>query len=42
MGHIQTHSDASAVTVFDSMVAKREIARYEQFVLLPQCFEQCI
>ena len=34
---MDTHLDAST-TAFDNVVGKEEIARYEQFLLFPQCF----
>ena len=35
---ILTHFDASATDTFEKIVGKGEIACYEQFLLLQQCF----
>ena len=40
LSHIQMLSDASAAYTFENIVAKWEIAHYEQFLLLPHCFQR--
>ena len=36
--HTMTPFDAPGKQAFENTVEKREIARYEQFLLFPQCF----
>ena len=36
---IDTHFDASTTPAFENNVGKEEIARNEQFLLFPQCFQ---
>ena len=36
---IDTHFDASTTDSFENIVGKGEIARNEQFLLFPQCFQ---
>ena len=37
LNSIDTHFKASTTDNFENIVGKEEIARYEQFLLLPQC-----